>query len=196
MTRWFKTVVVLSCLMLFPALLSAQETARAPSVTLNLTDVDIHQFLRMAHDIGGMNIVVAPDVRGRVTVFLRDVRWDQALDAVLEGNGLIGLREGNVLRVMTVEDARREAQQRRELERTKLALTPLEVCSYRLEYSDARAVAGMLQAFLSPRGRVLADVRTNSVIIAEVPQALKNLGITPMLPSRGWCTEAARIADQ
>src|SRR5262245_1157424 len=103
MSRWFRSVVFgVSCLMLLSAPLLAQEPARTPSVTLNLTEVDIHDFLRMAHDTSGMNIVVAPDVRGRVTAFLHDVPWELAFDAVLKANGLIGLREGNVMRVVAV----------------------------------------------------------------------------------------------
>ena len=197
MSRWFQSVVFgVSCLMLLSAPLLAQEPARTPSVTLNLTEVDIHDFLRMAHDTSGMNIVVAPDVRGRVTAFLHDVPWEQAFDAVLKANGLIGLREGNVLRVVTVEGARREEQQRGELRRAKQTATPLEVCTYRLENADARDIADILRTFLSPRGRIAADTRTNSLIIADLPQVLMGLGITPVPPSRGRCVEGASIADQ
>src|SRR5262245_66694483 len=101
MSRWFQAVVfVATCLMLLSRYSVRQGTARTPSVTLNITDVEIHRFLRFAHDIGGINIVVAPDVRGRVTAFMSDVPWEQALDAVLKSNGLVGLRKGNVLQVM------------------------------------------------------------------------------------------------
>jgi type II secretory pathway component HofQ len=196
MSRRFQALVFgVSRLMFISAPLRAQEAARTPPVTLNLTEVDIHDFLRFAHEVGGMNIVVAPDVRGRVTALLDDVPWEQAFDAVLKTNGLIGLREGSVLRVVTVEGARREEQQRRELEHAKQTAAPLEVCTYRLENADARDTAGILGAFLSPRGRIAADTRTNSLIIADVPQVLEGLGITPVPPSRGRCIAGARIAD-
>jgi len=194
MSRWFQSVAFrMSCAMVLLASPVAQEPARTPSVTLNLTSVDIHDFLRMAHDTSGMNIVVAPDVRGRVTAFLHDVPWEQAFDAVLKTNGLVGLREGNVLRVVTIEGARREEQQRGELERAKQAATPLELCTYRLENADARYTADILRAFLSPRGRIAADTRTNSLIIADLPQVLMGLGITPMPPSRGGCVENSAV---
>jgi type II secretory pathway component HofQ len=197
MSRWFQTVVFgVSGLMLLSAPSLAQEAARAPSVTLNLTAVDIHQFLRLAHEIGGMNIVIAPDVRGQVTAFLHDVPWEQAFDAVLKTNGLIGLREGNVLRVVTVEGARREEEQRRELERAKQTAAPLEVCTYRLENADARDTAGILRAFLSPRGRIAADVRTNTLIVGDVPQVLESLGITPVPHSRGRCVADTQASNE
>ena len=117
--------------------------------------------------------------------------WEQAFDAVLKTNGLIGLREGNVLRVVTLEGARREEQQRRELGRAKQTAAPLEVCTYRLENADARDTADILRPLLSPRGRIAADTRTNSLIVADIPQVLMGLGITPVPPSRGQCVEWA-----
>src|SRR5262249_2427589 len=140
--------------------------------------------------------VVAPDVRGRVTAFLHDVPWEQALDAVLKANGLIGLREGKVLRIMTLEGARWEEQQRQELEHAKQTASPRAVCTYRLENADARDTAGMLRPFLSPRGRIAADAGGNSLIVSDVPQVLKRLGIMPVPPSRGQCVAGARFADE
>jgi type II secretory pathway component HofQ len=128
--------------------------------------------------------------------FLHDVPWEQAFEAVLKTNGLIGLREDNVLRVVTLEDARREEQQRRELGRAKQTAAALEVCTYRLENADAGDTAYILRAFLSPRGRFAEDTRANSLIVSDIPQVLNGLGITSVPPSRGRCAEGARIADQ
>jgi type IV pilus assembly protein PilQ len=196
MTRWLQTVVlIVSGAMFFLPQSSAQDADSTPSVTLNLIDMDIQQFLRFAHDISGVNIVVAPDVRSRVTAFIHDVQWEQALDAVLKTNGFIGRREGNTLRVMTYEGATREEEQRRQLERAEQSAAPLEVCTYSLLHADAGDMAGILRGFLSPRGRIVADTRTNSLIVGDVPQVLKRLGISPVPPSRGRCVTGGQSAQ-
>jgi protein transport protein HofQ len=148
------------------------------------------------HEISGMNIVVAPDVRGRVTAIMRDVPWEQALDAVLKTSGFISVRDDNILRVMTVEGSRRELLQREGLEQAQKTATPLQVCTFRLNNAEAGDAAHMLQPFLSPRGRIIADARTNTLIVSDTPQVLQTLGITPVSPSRGRCFSATGTTAQ
>src|SRR5439155_19599461 len=92
-------------------------TARArytgEPISVNLKDVDLKDFFRLIHEISGLNIVLDPNVRGSLTLVLDDVPWDQALDIVLQNNGLDRNLQGNVLRSATVDTMRREAEAKR-----------------------------------------------------------------------------------
>lgn len=195
MNRWFQAVIgfIGFGLMLAPSQSLAQEPPSGPLVTLNLSDVEIRQFLRLAHDITGANIVVAPEVRGRVTALMQDVAWNEAFDAILKANGLVAVQEGHVLRIVTVEEARRELVQRKEMEQARETAAPVHVCTYHMDHADASEIAELLRPFLSPRGQIVADGRTNTLIVSDVPQVLTTLGIMPVPASRGHCVP--EIAD-
>ena len=83
-------------------------------ISVNLKDVDLKDFFRLVHEISGLNIVLDPNVHGTLTLVLDDVPWDQALDIVLENNGLDRVLEGNVLRIATIDTLRKEADAQRQ----------------------------------------------------------------------------------
>lgn len=181
--------------LLATAMLYGQEPPRPsiPSrITLHLTDVDVRIFLRFIHSVARLNIVIAPDVSGRVTAMLNDVPWDQALDSVFRANGLVGEREGNILRVMTEVGATREREMRRHAAAAAEAAVPEETCTYRLENASAADVARVVSSFLSPRGRIVADERTNMVIVRDVPAVLQSLGFSAVPASKGRCFRAGQ----
>jgi protein transport protein HofQ len=183
---WLALIVVAFGLILLPPCLRAERT---PNVTLNLQNVDIHQFLRLAQALTGVNVIVAPDVHGRITAFVHDVPWELALDEVLKTNGLVGVREGNILRVLTIGGARREQHQYETLQQLNEASAPVQICTYHLNNADARETANVLRSFLSPRGRIAADSRTNTLIIRDRPEVLESLGIASAQGSRTKCWE-------
>src|SRR6202789_1354958 len=82
-------------------------------ISVNLKDVDLKDFLRLIHEISGLNVVLDPMIHGNLTIVLDDVPWDQALDIVLKNNDLSRQLDGNVLRIATVETLRKEAEGRR-----------------------------------------------------------------------------------
>lgn len=144
-------------------------------VSLNLKDVDLHDFFRLIHEISGLNIVVGPDVRGSLTLVLVGVPWDQALDLVLKNHGLASELEGNVLRIVSRETLKRELESQRELAKAAAAAVPLETVTCQLSYAKAAEAAAILKRFLSPRGNIAVDARTNTVIITDVPTVLRRL---------------------
>jgi type IV pilus assembly protein PilQ len=141
-------------------------------ISVNLKDVDLKDFFRLIHEISGLNVVLDPNVHGTLTVVLDDVPWDQALDIVLKNNDLARELEGNVLRVATVETLRKEAEGRRaQVEAEALAVDKVSVTRF-LSYAHAKDVAITVKKFLSTRGDVVADERTNAVIINDIPKVL------------------------
>lgn len=174
-----KALLLVSGALLLAAALPAQEQPppryTGEHISLNLKEVDLHDFFRVLHEVSGLNIVVDPAAHGSVTLVLIDVPWDQALDLVLKSYGLRSELEGNVLRVMTLETAKRELEARRDMARAAREAVPLETVMYTLSYARARDLAQILRRFLSPRGEIAVDERTNSLIITDVPAVLRTL---------------------
>jgi len=138
-------------------------------ISVNLKDVDLKDFFRLIHEISGLNVVLDPSVRGTVTLVLDEVPWDQGLDIVLRNNGLAKEIDGNVLRITTQETLRREADQRRDLLRAETdAVEPVTVTRV-LSYAQAAAMMVTVKKFLTPRGDAIADPRSNTLIIRDIP---------------------------
>ena len=141
-------------------------------ISVNLKDVDLKDFFRLVHEISGLNVVLDPNVKGTLTIVLDDVPWDQALDIVLKNNDLSRQLEGNVLRIATVETLKKEAESRRaQVEAEALAVEKVSVTRF-LSYAHAKDVVPTVKNFLSQRGDVIADERTNALIIQDIPSVI------------------------
>ena len=144
-------------------------------ISVNLKDVDLKDFFRLIHEISGLNVVLDPNVKGTLTIVLDDVPWDQALDIVLKNNDLARQLEGNVLRIATVDTLRKEADAKRaELEAEALAVEKAQVTRF-LSYAQAKDVVPTIKQFLSQRGSVIADARTNALIIMDIPSVIPSI---------------------
>ncbi|MDR3765179.1 MAG: type IV pilus secretin PilQ [Acidobacteriota bacterium] len=158
---------------------AAQATAKSKytgePISVNLKDVDLKDFFRLIHEISGLNIVLDPSVRGTVTLVLDDVPWDQALDIVLKNNGLDRELQGNVLRIAATDTLRREAVDRRAQSEAVALAVDRQTITHFLSYAKAAEVMPTVKKFLSSRGDVIADVRTNALIISDIPSVIPNL---------------------
>jgi type IV pilus assembly protein PilQ len=144
-------------------------------ISVNLKDVDLKDFFRLIHEISGLNVVLDPNVHGTLTIVLDDVPWDQALDIVLKNNDLARELEGNVLRIATVDTLKKEADSRRaQVEAEALAVDKVSVTRF-LSYAKAKDVIVTVKKFLSQRGDVVADDRTNAVIINDIPKSIPTI---------------------
>jgi type IV pilus assembly protein PilQ len=138
-------------------------------ISVNLKDVDLKDFFRLIHEISGLNVVLDPDVHGSLTIVLDDVPWDQALDIVLKNNALSRQLDANVLRIATVDTLRREADGRRaQQEAESMAVERVTVTRF-LSYAHSRDVVTTIKKFLSSRGDIVSDDRTNAIIISDIP---------------------------
>jgi type IV pilus assembly protein PilQ len=144
-------------------------------VSVNLKDVDLQDFFRLIHEISGLNVVLDPNVKGTLTIVLDDVPWDQALDIVLKNNGLARQLDGNVLRIATIETLRREADAHRaQREAEALAVDKVTFTRF-LSYAHAKDLVVTCKKFISQRGDVIADERTNAIIVTDVPSVMPAL---------------------
>ncbi len=164
--------------------LAAEQKAKGPQtvapgpkytgepISVNLKDVDLKDFFRLIHEISGLNVVLDPDVHGTLTIVLDDVPWDQALDIVLKNNDLARELEGNVLRIATLDTLKKEADSRRaQMEAEALAVDKVSITRF-LSYAHAKDVLLTVKKFLSTRGDVVADDRTNAIIVNDIPNVI------------------------
>ena len=144
-------------------------------ISVNLKDVDLKDFFRLIHEISGLNVVLDPNVKGNLTIVLDDVPWDQALDIVLKNNDLARQLEGNVLRIATVETLRKEAEDRHAQEEAEaMAVSKVTVTRF-LSYAHSKDVVPTLKKFMSQRGDVISDDRTNALIISDIPSVIPGI---------------------
>ena len=117
-----------------------------------------------------------PAVGGTVTLLLRAVPWDQALDVVLRNNNLGYELEGNVLRVATRATLQAEEEAARELRDAQELNAPLVTETYILSYTQSDTVSGIVQDLLSPRGTIITDARRNALIVTDIPSQIGRVG--------------------
>ncbi len=135
-------------------------TTSPGNVTVDFKDADIQNVLRILSLKSGVNIVAGNDVSGTVTLRLVDVPWEKALDVVLKTYGYAYDRDGNIIRVTTIENLRKEE---------------LATEVYILNYTQANEIDKALKDVLSERGRVRADQRSNTVIVTDMPTTLQRI---------------------
>ena len=144
-------------------------------IDLDFKDADIHNILRLLAEVGGVNIVTSDEVSGQVTIRMRNVPWDQALDVILQAKGLGMVRRGNLIRVAPLEtlEKEREAAIARAKQREQLA--PLETRLVPVSYATATDLQPRVQELLSPRGTVSVDERTNVLIVRDIVENLDDV---------------------
>jgi type IV pilus assembly protein PilQ len=119
-----------------------------------------------------LNVVLDPAVKGSLTIVLDEVPWDQALDIVMQNNSLDKQLNGNVLRIATRSTLKNEAETQRDLEKAQAeAIAPITATRV-LSYAKAATMAPTLKKFLSSRGDILFDERSNQLIIRDIPSVI------------------------
>src|SRR5206468_5395263 len=144
-------------------------------ISLDFKDADIQNVLRVLADVSHLNIIATDDVKGKVTLHLTDVPWDQALDLVLRSNRLEQTKEGNVVRISTVARLREEREALRAAQDAEKELEPLRVKYLRVNYARAdEALVDKVKGVLTDRGSVTFDDRTNTVVIRDIPRGIED----------------------
>lgn len=164
---WF---FILMNLLYCPNSLLAQEQAKvtaetaavdAPpthnNITVDFKDADIHDVLKILSYKSGVNIVASKDIQGTVSIRLADVPWEKALEVILKNNGFVYERDGDIIRVTTVEN---------------LSTEELSTEIFVLNYAKAKDVAESVKEMLSERGKIKFDERTNQLVVTDVPAIL------------------------
>jgi type IV pilus assembly protein PilQ len=146
-------------------------------VSLKMRQADVKAVLRSLARIENQNILIKNDIKGDITVDFNDVPWDQAFKTILTNQGLDYETDGDVIRVMSMEDMERELKKKTQ-EFGARQIAPLQTKIININYADAKALKDNIQEFLTkdkdgkPRGSVRVDDHTNSLIIQAIGEDL------------------------
>lgn len=164
-------------------------------ITLQLRDADVADIFRLIAEASGFNIIMADDVRGRLTLSLVDVPWDLALDTVFQSLKLGGKRNGNVLRVVTLANLAAESQEQLRARLAEEANAPRITKVFQVSYADPAGLVAILSAFTAaeatlastagsgigtisgtPAGSMIqVDQRTNSIVIQDIGPRIEKM---------------------
>ena len=162
------------------ATVQKQISFKGEKLSLNFQDIEVRSVLQLIADFTGLNVVVSDDVRGNLTLRLKNVPWDQALDIIMKTKGLAKRQHGNVLYIDTATNI--HSREEEALQSTKKIedLAPLRTEIIALNYADAQEMASLLKSsgkssILSPNGSLSLDRRTNSLLIKETAVKLEEI---------------------
>ncbi|MCX5917736.1 MAG: type IV pilus secretin PilQ [Deltaproteobacteria bacterium] len=162
---------------------------KGTKISLDFKDADIHNIFRLIAEVSNLNVITSEDVKGKITIRLVNVPWDQALDVILATKNLIKIEEGNVLRITTIETLRKEREEKQKEEEallktrdTKLKLEEPGRKIIKVNFSDVGELQKLImekekegRSFLSPQGTIKADKRTGTLIVQDVRSNLEEI---------------------
>jgi type IV pilus assembly protein PilQ len=159
-------------------------------LSISFQDMEVRAILQVIADFTGLNIMSSDKVTGTMTIRLKDVPWDQALDLVLESRGLQKVKDGNVVWVATAEEVTTNNRTKLELQTQNVELEPLKLEFFQINYYKAEDLKKVLEgksdnggssgnnnviSMLSKRGTIGVDPRNNVLFIQETEEKLKEL---------------------
>jgi type IV pilus assembly protein PilQ len=151
----------------------------AGRLSLNFQDIEVRSVLQLLADFTGLNMVVSDAVRGNITLRLKDVYWEEALDIILQTKGLSSRKRGNIIMVAPAEEVARMEQLEAQAALAMEELEPLKTSLVRIKYARAEELAALIKSdanrLMSPRGNVTVDQRTNTLLIHDTPSSINNI---------------------
>jgi len=148
-------------------------------LSLNFQNIEVRAVLQLIADFTGLNLVASDTVSGSLTLRLKNVPWDQAMDIILKTKGLAMRQTGNVILVAPSEEI--AAREKLELEANKqiTELAPLQTEFVQINYAKAADIAKLLKAeensLMSERGNVTIDDRTNTLLVRDTATNISNI---------------------
>ncbi len=158
---------------------SAKGRFGGEKLSLNFQNIDVRSVLQVIADFTNFNIITSDSVQGNLTLRLKDVPWDQALDIILQARGLDMRKNGNVIWIAPRDEL--AAREKLDLEaKAQIGdLEPLRTESFQINYHKAKSVAEFLkskdQTVLSKRGSVVPDERSNKIFVNDIPSRLEEM---------------------
>jgi len=152
-------------------------------LSLNFQDIPVRAVLQLIADFTGLNVVVSDSVDGNLTLRLKNVPWDQALDIILKAKGLSKRESGNVMLIAPSEEI--AAQEKLDLEALQQVteLAPIRSAFFEINFAKVKDLAQLFEgggeegalSLLSPRGSVIMDERTNTLIVKDTDSVISEI---------------------
>ena len=148
-------------------------------LSLNFQNIEVRAVLQVIADFTGLNIITSDTVTGNLTLRLKDVPWDQALEIIMQSKGLDKRKNGNVILVAPADELAAKEKQVFESQQQIDDVEPLRTEVFTLNYMRAEALKDILsdpkQKILSKRGSAVLDPRTNTVFVQDIPKYLEQV---------------------
>lgn len=148
-------------------------------LSLNFQDIQVRAVLQLLADFTGLNLVASDTVRGNITLRLKNVPWDQALDIILKSKGLSMRRNGNVIMVAPTQEIAAQEKLEMQADNEIRELAPLHSEFIQINYAKASELAKILKSkdnkLLSERGHVTVDPRTNTLLVEDTAAKLEDI---------------------
>ncbi len=141
-------------------------------MSLDVQGADIQTVLRSLAEFSGKNIVASKEVKGEVTLRLRNVPWRHALDIVLKSQSLGMIESGQTILISNLETLRKEEMEKRSAERAQEELLPLETRIIPINYANAKEMARSVDKTMTKRGHIEVDERSNTLIVTDIADKL------------------------
>ncbi len=140
-------------------------------ISIDFQDADLIHIFRLIADVSGYNIVVSPQVKGKFSMKLINVPWDQALDIILRNYGLSRAVEGKIIRIAPTSDIAQEEENIAKAKEAALKSGDLETRIYKLNYAEVKKIEKVIKdaKIMSLRGYFSIDKRTSTVVLRDVP---------------------------
>lgn len=147
-------------------------------ISLDFKDADIRNILRLIADISGLNIIVSENVRGKVTIKLENVPWDEVLDIILETNSLGKIWMKSVMRIETQKEIRRISEDKYTAQKSREKVADLKSEVVDIIYRDASDIVDLLtmeKELTSDRGAISVDPNLNRLVITDTPDKINRI---------------------
>ncbi len=152
---------------------------KGDKLSLNFQNIEVRSVLQVIADFTGFNIITSDTVNGNLTLRLKDVPWDQAMDIIMESKGLAMRKTGNVIWVAPSEELAAKEKMKLEASQQIEDLEPLHTEVFGLKYQKAEAFKNILtdskQKILSKRGSAVIDPRTNTLFVQDTAKHLEEV---------------------
>jgi type IV pilus secretin PilQ/predicted competence protein len=146
-------------------------------LSLDFKDADIKNVFRLLADVSGLNIVVTNDVNRKVTLRLVEVPWDQALDLLIDTNGLGKEQIGNVVRISTANQLKTERDQLAAAKKAEENLEPLQTVYFSINYARVKDLEAKIKTLMSkrPEASLVADDRSGTIMVRDVKKVVDDV---------------------
>ncbi len=144
-------------------------------ISIEANDAEIRDIIKFISDESGVNLVLHDEVKGKLSLKLRQIPWDQALVVIMKTHKLGYSRQGQILRIARLDDLKKEEEDFAKAAKLKQTILPLYVKMIPVSYAKVDQLVTQVQPFLSERGKVIAEPRTSAIVISDIEENIAKI---------------------
>jgi type IV pilus assembly protein PilQ len=144
-------------------------------ISIETSNIDVRDALKFITEESGVNMVITDEVKGNISLKLRQVPWDQALVVIMKARKLGYSRQGSVLRIVPLDDLKKEEDDATKLALARKNIEPLKVRAFNISYAKVDELDKKIKDFLTERGKVVSDIRTNTIVVTDIEDSINRV---------------------